>query len=59
MTGSHPYTVDQFLNDMIHRARKLKLKRTRSERHAKLEAAILLAAQVMGYVSGGGHTIAL
>ncbi len=58
-TGSHPYTVDQFLNDMQARARKLKLKRTRAERDVKLEAAILLAAQVMGYVSGGGHHVAL
>ena len=59
MTGSHPYTVDQFLNDMIARARKLKLKRTRAERSVTLEAAILLAAQVMGYVSGGGRHVAL
>ncbi len=59
MTGSHPYTVDQFLNDMIARARKLKLKRTRAERVVTLEAAILVAAQVMGYVSGGGRHVAL
>ena len=58
-TGSHPYTVDQFLNEMIARARKLGLKRTRGERDVKLETAILLAAQVMGYVSGGGRQIAL
>ena len=59
MTGSHPYTVDQFLNDMISRARKLGLKRTRGVRSVTLEAAILLAAQVMGYVSGGGKHVVL
>lgn len=59
LTGAHPYTVDQFLSEMIGRARKRKLKRTRSERHAKLESAILLAAQVMGYVSTGGSTMSL
>jgi hypothetical protein len=58
-TGAHPYTVDQFLNDMMARARKLGLRRSRAERDVKLEAAILLAAQVMGYVSGGGHHVAL
>ena len=59
MTGAHPYTVDQFLNDMVHRAKRLRLRRLRAERLVKLEAAILLAAQVMGYVSGGGHHVAL
>lgn len=59
VTGTHPYTVDQFLAEMIARCRKLKLRRSRSERHVKLEAAILLAAQVLGYVHGGGHHVAL
>ncbi len=59
VTGTHPYTVDQFLSEMIARCRKLKLRRSRSERHVKLEAAILLAAQVLGYVHGGGHHVAL
>ncbi len=59
VTGTHPYTVDQFLGEMIARSRKLKLRRSRAERHVKLEAAILLAAQVLGYVNGGGHHVAL
>jgi hypothetical protein len=56
-TGQPPYTVEQFLREMIARSRSLRLRRTRSERHVKLEAAILLTVQVMGYVSGGGHHI--
>jgi len=59
VTGTHPYTVDQFLVEMIARSRRLRLRRSRSERHVKLEAAILLAAQVLGYVHGGGHHVAL
>ncbi len=59
VTGTHPYTVDQFLAEMVSRCRRLKLRRSRSERHVKLEAAILLAAQVLGYVNGGGHHVAL
>jgi len=59
LTGLPAYTVDQFLEEMITRSRRLKLRRTRSERRVKLEATILLAAQVMGYVQGGGHHVAL
>jgi hypothetical protein len=59
LTGLHVYTVDQFLDEMITRSRRLKLRRTRSESRVKVEATILLAAQVMGYVDGGGHHVAL
>ena len=59
VTGLHAYTVDQFLEEMKTRCRRLGLRRTRSERHVKLEAAILLAGQVMGYVNGGAHHVAL
>ena len=59
VTGLHAYTVDQFLEEMKTRCRRLNLRRTRSERHVKLEAAILLAGQVMGYVNGGAHHVTL
>ena len=59
VTGLHAYTVDQFLEEMKTRCRRLKLRRTRSEKYVKLEAAILLAGQVMGYVNGGAHHVAL
>jgi hypothetical protein len=58
-TGQPAYTVDQFLREMIARCRRLGLRRSRSERRVKLEAAILLTVQVMGYVNGGGHHISL
>jgi len=54
LTGTHPYTVAQFLGEMIARSQKLRLRRSRSERHARDDVAILLAAQVRGYVHSGG-----
>lgn len=58
-TEQHPYTVDQFLNDMMIRCRALRLRLNRSEEQAKLDAAVLLTVQVMYYVQTGGHPIAL
>lgn len=58
-SGQPAYTVEQFLREMTNRARRLGLRRTRSERRVKLEAAILLTVQVMGYVDGGARHISL
>jgi hypothetical protein len=58
-TEQHPYTVDQFLNDMMTRCRALRLRLNRSEEQAKLDTAVLLTVQVMHYVQTGGPRIAL
>jgi hypothetical protein len=58
-TEQHPYTVDQFLNDMMTRCRALRLRLNRSEEQAKLDTAVLLTVQVMYYVQTGGPRIAL
>jgi len=58
-TEQHPYTVDQFLNDMMTRCRALRLRLNRSEEQAKLDTAVLLTVQVMYYVQTGGPGIAL
>ncbi|MHC4972350.1 MAG: putative zinc-binding metallopeptidase [Planctomycetota bacterium] len=58
-TEQHPYTVDQFLNDMMTRCRALRLRLNRSAEQAKLDTAVLLTVQVMYYVQTGGHPIAL
>ena len=58
-TGQHPYTVDQFLQEMIKRCRVLDLRVSGATRQARTDAAVLLTVQVMRGVAGGGYRIAL
>ena len=54
-TGQHPYTIEQFVNEMATSARALDLRLARSERQTRLDVAVLLTVQVMDYVREGGR----
>lgn len=58
-TGTHDYTIDQVLQDMIARCRQLKLRLDRPERQAKQDATVLLTVQTMNYLHAGHHRLAL
>lgn len=58
-TGTHDYTIDQVLQDMITRCRQLKLRLDRPERRAKQDATVLLTVQTMNYLHAGHHRLAL
>ena len=53
VTGQHPYLIDQVLNEMIPRSRKLSLRLSRPETDALLDTAILLAIFTMSFLHGG------
>jgi hypothetical protein len=58
-TGQYQYTIDQVLRDMIDRCKDLKLRLKRPERELKMHAMLLVAVQIMNYLHGGHHRIAL
>jgi len=58
-TGQYQYTIDQILGDIIERCRELNLRMTRSERHARKEALVMVTAQTMNYLHAGHHRFAL
>lgn len=58
-TGQHPYTVDQFLLEMVRRARKLDLRVPRAAGRARRDVLVVLTVQVMRGVNGRGYRIAL
>ena len=58
-TGAHQYTIDQVLQEMISRARELKLRAHRSERQTKRDAVVLLTVHTMNYLHAGHHRLAL
>lgn len=58
-TGTHEYTIDQVLQEMIARCRQLRLRLDRSERQAKQDATVLLTVQTMNYLHGGHHRLVL
>ena len=53
VTGQHAYVVDQMLNELILRARALRLQRHRSEREARMDSAALLTALTTSFLRGG------
>lgn len=58
-TGHHPYTIDQFLKEMVLRSRMMDLRVEGSARQAKMDTAVLLTVQVMRYLHGGEYPISL
>jgi len=52
-TGTHAYTVDQVLRDMIDRCKELKLRLAVPQRLAKTEAMMMVAVQTMNFL----HTV--
>jgi hypothetical protein len=53
VTGQHAYVVDQMLNELILRARALRLQRHQPERAARLDCAALVTALTMTFLRGG------
>jgi hypothetical protein len=58
-TGTHTYTVDQVLRDMIDRCKELKLRLAVPERRAKTEAMMMVAVQTMNFLHTGRRRMAL
>ena len=58
-TSSYQYTIDQVIEDMIARCKKLNLQLTTSEERAKLDFTVLLTVQTMTHLHGGRHRVAL
>lgn len=58
-TGQYQYTIDQVLGEMIERAETLGLRLRRSPRHTKRDALVMVTVQVMNYLHGGRHRVAL
>jgi len=58
-TGTHAYTIDQVLRDMIDRCKELKLRLALPERQARTEAMIMLTVQTMNFIQRGRQPIAL
>ena len=58
-TGIYQYTIDRVLEDMIARARELKLRLALPEDQARQEFTVLLTVQVMNYLHSGRHRVAL
>jgi hypothetical protein len=58
-TGTHPYTIDQVLRDMIDRCKELHLRLAQPERQARIEAMIMLTVQTMNYIHSGHYRVAL
>jgi hypothetical protein len=58
-TGIYLYTIDAVLEDMIARARELKLRLTMPEDETRNEFTVLLTVQTMNYLHSGRHRVAL
>lgn len=58
-TGTHAYTIDQVLRDMIDRCKELKLRLAVPVHHAKREATLMVTVQTMNFIHAGLHPVAL
>jgi hypothetical protein len=58
-TGAYQYTIDQVIEDIIHRCQQLDLRLARGEEQAKIDLIIMLTVQVMNYLHSGRHRVAL
>jgi hypothetical protein len=58
-TGTHPYTIDQVLGDMIDRCRELGLRLRYSPRYTRTQVMIMVTVQTMNYIQGGHLRVAL
>ncbi len=53
LTGQHVYLIDQVLNEMIPRSKKLGLRLRKPEDETLLDTAVLLTALTMSFLHGG------
>ncbi len=58
-TGTHSYTIDQVLRDMIDRCKELRLRMVRSERETRTEAMVMVTVQTMNFMLAGRYRVAL
>lgn len=58
-TGTHAYTIDQVLRDMIDRCKELKLRLAVPVAVAKRDATLMVTVQTMNYMHAGHHPVAL
>ena len=58
-TGEYQFTVDQILSDMIGRCRELELRAVGSERHLRMDAALMLTVNTMQFVYSRREWVAL
>ena len=58
-TGTHAYTIDQVLRDMIDRCKELKLRLAVPIHQAKREATLMVTVQTMNFMHAGHHPVAL
>ncbi|MFN3167960.1 MAG: putative zinc-binding metallopeptidase [Phycisphaeraceae bacterium] len=58
-TGTHAYTIDQVLRDMIDRCKELKLRLAVPVHQARREATLMVTVQTMNYIHAGHHPVAL
>lgn len=58
-TGTHTYTVDQVLRDMIDRCMELKLRLAVPQRRAKADAMMMVTVQTMNFLHTGQRRVAL
>jgi hypothetical protein len=58
-TGEYQYTIDQVIEDIIHRCQELDLRMAHGEEQTKINLIIMLTVQVMNYLHSGRHRMAL
>ncbi len=58
-TGLSQYTIDQVFRDMIGRCQELKLRVRKPEGQLRLDTTVMLTVQVMNFLHGGRHRLAL
>jgi hypothetical protein len=58
-TGTHAYTIDQVLRDMIDRCQELKLRVARPAHIARREVMVMVTVQTMNHIHSGNQRVAL
>ncbi len=58
-TGSHAYSIDQVVGDMIDRCRELKLRLAVSDARARREATLMVTVQTMKHLYSGHRPVAM
>jgi len=58
-TGEYQYTIEQVLDDMIHRCRELHLRLNRPPEQIEIETLMMVTVQTMNYLHAGNHRVAL
>jgi hypothetical protein len=56
-TGQSPYVIAQFIQEMIQRCFKLKLRLARSEDEARMDLAVFITARALNWLHEGRHRI--